>query len=209
MNLSAYIPCFNNEATLARVIGAIQRQTVQTDDLFVVDDGSTDRSVSIANRMGVRVVQHDRNLGRGAARATAMTEARGELVLGCDATVLLPERFVEKARSHFADANVSSVFGHFVERRTRTAVQRWRARHLYKQNLPRQVRRKASLITAGVIQRREHVLRVGNYNPRLRHSEDAELGARLLAAGYDVVDDPRLEFECLHDASLARLFERY
>jgi Glycosyltransferase like family 2 len=155
------------------------------------------------------LVQQGANLGRGAARARGIIESRHPLVLGCDATVLLPETFVEQAVTAFTGTSVAAVFGHFVERKQQTVVQRWRARHLYKQGQPRAMCRNASLITAGAVLNRERVLAVGNYNPRLRHSEDAELGARLLAAGFEVISDPKLEFECLQGDSLVRLFERY
>ena len=50
----------------------------------------------------------------------------------------------------------------------------------------------ASLITFGTLVRRSLVLDAGNYSLALRHSEDRELGVRLLAAGCDVLYDPSL-----------------
>ena len=79
--LSAYVPCFNNASTIRESIESIQRQTVGIEDLFVVDDGSDDGSQQIVESMGVRLIQHSSNLGRGAVRNRAMVEAKEELVL--------------------------------------------------------------------------------------------------------------------------------
>ena len=207
--VSAYIPCFNNEATLPAAIQSVQGQTVAPAEIIVIDDGSTDDSSRVAEKCGAKVIRQGRNLGRGAARARAINEARNDLVLGCDATVVLPDRFVELALPYFKSDKVAAVCGHFVERRNDTVARRWQARHLYKQDQPQQLTRRASLFTAGSLLRRAHILKAGNFNALLRHSEDSELGTRLLQAGYEVVNDPNLELECLQTTSLARLLERY
>jgi glycosyltransferase involved in cell wall biosynthesis len=54
--ISAYVPCFNNEATVGQALASLQRQTYPVDELFLVDDGSTDGSRAVAEQMGVRVV---------------------------------------------------------------------------------------------------------------------------------------------------------
>jgi GT2 family glycosyltransferase len=50
---------------------------------------------------------------------------------------------------------------------------------------------------------------VGNFDPKLRHSEDAELGERLLAAGFDVVGDPRVAVYCNVRNTVSEVLERY
>ncbi len=63
------IPVHNEE----KYIAAVLRQTLEVvPDVLVVDDGSTDRTAQILARFPqVRVVRHERNLGYGAALATA------------------------------------------------------------------------------------------------------------------------------------------
>src|SRR5437763_1918219 len=99
--LSAYIPVYNNRSTLEAVVRSIQAQTRPPDELYVLDDGSTDGSGALAARMGVRVLRQPGNCGRGAARARAMQEAHHDLVLCCDATNVLDPNFVEQALHWF------------------------------------------------------------------------------------------------------------
>jgi glycosyltransferase involved in cell wall biosynthesis len=95
--VSAYIPCYNNIDTIAEAVNSIRRQKVAVGELFVIDDGSTNGSAEVVESMGVRVIRNERNLGRGAVRNRAMTEAKNELVLCCDATNILTPDFLEKA----------------------------------------------------------------------------------------------------------------
>ena len=67
----------------------------------------------------------------------------------------------------------------------------------------------ALLVTAGCILRRSIVLRLGNFNTSYGHSEDRELGARLLANKYEVVFDPALQVVDARRKNLAVVLETY
>src|ERR1700734_2369279 len=165
--VSAYIPCYNNAGTVGLTIQGIQNQTHSVDELFVVDDGSTDHSAEVVEGLGVRVIRMGKNKGRGAVRAQAMEAARNELVLCCDATNRLAPNFVETALTWFSSEQVVGVNGRWYDRHVRTAIDRWRARHLFQQDLPMVVKRRSSFSTHGAMLRKSAVLQVGNYN-RLR-----------------------------------------
>jgi hypothetical protein len=88
-------------------------------------------------------------------------------------------------------------------------VRRWRARHLFRTAAPVGVSRQGSLSTGGCLLRRQTVLAVGNFDARLTSVEDANLGARLLAAGHDVVFDPSLRIISTAGNTLSQVLERY
>ena len=207
--LSASIVCYNNETTLGETIRSIQAQTVPVDDLLVVDDGSTDGSAAVAAALGARVIGHPANLGRGAARALAMREARHDLVLCVDATGTIEPAFLSRVLPWFDEPHVAAVCSRIDDPRPRGLVRRWRARHLFRTGAQVSVARKASLITGGSVLRRAAILGIGNFDPDLRYAEDADAGGRLLAAGHDVVFDPRVCMTSTTDNSLAQVLERY
>jgi len=64
-------------------------------EIVVVDDCSNDATPFVLAQLAkeipeLRVIRYDTNLGRGAARATGVREARGELLAMVDADILLP-----------------------------------------------------------------------------------------------------------------------
>lgn len=207
--VSACVPCFNNESTLAAVITSVLSQTVRIDDVIVVDDGSTDGSAAVARRCGARVVPLGRNLGRGSARARAVLEARHDFVLFVDATCTLPEDFVDRGSSWLADPTVAAVYARIDDPCPEGLVRRWRARHLFRTGAQGNLSRRGSLSTSGCLLRREAVLRVGNFDPRRKAHEDFDLGERLLAAGFDVVSDPALRIVSTSANTLGQVLERY
>ena len=77
------IPALNEEASVPEVIGTIPREMpgAVVTHIVVVDDGSTDRTVEVAEEAGALVVRHARNLGSGAAFATGRFKA---IELGAD-----------------------------------------------------------------------------------------------------------------------------
>ncbi|MDE3156787.1 MAG: glycosyltransferase [Acidobacteriota bacterium] len=83
--LSIIVPNFNYGRYLGECLEAILAQSVQPLEVIVVDDGSTDDSVAVAERHvarapHVRLIRHEANRGLFDAFATGLAEARGDYV---------------------------------------------------------------------------------------------------------------------------------
>ena len=84
--VSVIIPVFNGEATIRRCVESVLAQTARPREIWVIDDGSTDRTPTILREFGERIrVLTRANAGRSAARNTGLREARGELAAFLDA----------------------------------------------------------------------------------------------------------------------------
>lgn len=211
INLSAYIPAYNNEVTIKDAIISLKNQSYPIDQIFVVDDGSSDQTVSIAKMCGIDVYCNEKNMGRGFTRAKAMEIAKNDIVLCCDATNELDHNFVWDGITAFNDDSVASVFGKITSKTTRGIVNQWRSTHLFKEKADYGTGFKKSnlFITYGTIVRKSHILNVGNFNPKLRHSEDEDLGERLLQNGYTLLSNHDLIVNCNVENSLLEVLERY
>ncbi len=67
------MPAFNEE----KYIGSLVLNTLQyVDEIFIVDDGSSDSTAKIARLAGADVIQHQTNQGYGAAIQSIMAEAK-------------------------------------------------------------------------------------------------------------------------------------
>ncbi len=64
----AAIPAYNEEIALGSVIA---RARPHVDEVLVIDDGSADNTAYVAELMGVTLLRHEKNAGKGAALRTA------------------------------------------------------------------------------------------------------------------------------------------
>jgi len=77
------IPAFNEEQSIARIVLEAQKFA---DTVIVCDDGSTDMTAKIAERLGAEVIKHEQNSGYGAAIKSLFKQA---LDNGADVLVTL------------------------------------------------------------------------------------------------------------------------
>jgi glycosyltransferase involved in cell wall biosynthesis len=80
MKLSAVLIVKNEEANLARCLQSLD----WVDEIIVVDTGSTDKTVAIAQAMGAKIFHIDWK-GFGPARQYALEQAVGPWILSIDA----------------------------------------------------------------------------------------------------------------------------
>ncbi len=83
--LIVVLPAFNADKTLEKTYREIPFDIV--DEVLLVDDDSTDRTVEIARTLNIaHVIEHDRNRGYGGNQKTCYDEALG---LGADIVIML------------------------------------------------------------------------------------------------------------------------
>lgn len=78
------MPAYNAEKTLKKTVAEIDRNFV--DEIVLVDDCSSDRTLEVASELGLQVVQHASNLGYGGNQKTCYRTA---LERGADIVVML------------------------------------------------------------------------------------------------------------------------
>ncbi len=81
--IAVVLPAYNAEKTLEATIGEVP---ALVDDLILVDDHSSDRTVEMARQLGLACFVHDRNYGYGRNQLTCYREA---LATGADVVVML------------------------------------------------------------------------------------------------------------------------
>ena len=89
----AVLPAYNAEKTLAATVADFPAGCV--DEILLVDDGSTDRTVAIAREMGLNVIVHEKNTGYGGNQKTCY---RYCLENGADVVVMIHPDYQYDAR---------------------------------------------------------------------------------------------------------------
>jgi glycosyltransferase involved in cell wall biosynthesis len=113
------IPAYNAEATLKGVIEGAKRSDLE---IIVVDDGSTDSTARIGREMGITLLQHRNNRGKGRALRTGFAHAmehgyEGVITLDADGQHDAGEipRFVNLYRKESPDIIIGSRAAQFNE----------------------------------------------------------------------------------------------
>ncbi|WP_194949736.1 CDP-glycerol glycerophosphotransferase family protein [Actinomyces trachealis] len=113
--LSVIIPAYNVEAYLQDCVKSVTDQTYKNLDIVIVDDGSTDGTPLLADRIAaadprIRVV-HKRNGGLGAARNTGLEHTTGEYITFVDSDDLIVEDAYEVMMASLAKTGSDFVIG--------------------------------------------------------------------------------------------------
>jgi len=72
MRITIGIPAFNEEKNIAKIITQLKKVT---DSIIVCDDGSSDMTGEISEKLGAIVVKHEKNMGYGSAIKTIFQKA--------------------------------------------------------------------------------------------------------------------------------------
>jgi glycosyltransferase involved in cell wall biosynthesis len=101
----------------AEVIGRCLDSVPFAAEKLVIDSGSTDGTVEIAQRHGARVVHQDW-LGFGAQRNFSTTQARHDWILSLDADETLSPELAQELATRLPELLTSKLAGAFIRRRT-------------------------------------------------------------------------------------------
>jgi glycosyltransferase involved in cell wall biosynthesis len=114
VNLSVIMPVYNEQETLEEIV----RQVLDTGHAFeivMVDDGSTDGTRDIMAQWEdhpvVRVIYHERNMGKGSAVRTAFDHARGDVYVIQDADLEYDPRDYPKLLQPIKEGRADVVYG--------------------------------------------------------------------------------------------------
>ena len=188
--ISVIIPVYNADRYLETAIASVQVQTFGDFEIIAVDDGSTDHSKVILDRIAateprLRVLSRP-NTGIVGALNDALAAARGEFVARMDADDLcLPERFEKQVaflRNNPDCACIGSAFLYidsadfFIKECTRPTEHASIERELLSGN-------GGVIIHPSAMFRREAIERVGRYRESAQWIEDLDLYLRLAQVG--------------------------
>lgn len=197
--ISVIIPCYNHAHFLRDAVFSVS-STSRTVEVIVVDDGSTDGTLEVADactrgmRNGIPVrVFHQSNAGVSAARNRGFAESRGDYVVFLDADDrLTPDALDAGARALDAHPQCAFVYGRCQTMLADgsllpTPIQTRIEQHHYRELL----RRNHLWMPAMVMFRRQPLERAGVFNSLVRFTAAYELYLRI-ARTYPVHDHGQL-----------------
>jgi glycosyltransferase involved in cell wall biosynthesis len=203
--VSVIIPCYNSEAFLEEAIGSAMAQTYSPVEIIVVDDGSTDHSPEIAQRLPVRYIRQP-NSGLAASRNLGIRESKGSYIVFLDADDRLKPEAIETGvrilaqRPQYAMAVGDHLFvshnGSYLAASRKNCPPAFHYEALLRSNFIEMV--------STVLFRRSVLEEAGGFDTRFRVSEDYELYLRV-ARDHAIYCHPAIVAEYrIHESNLSR-----
>ena len=179
------IPCYNGAHYLGKCIEAILKQSRASDEIIVVDDGSTDETLAVASRYSIKLLRHSSNQGLAAGRNTALAAAKGEVIVYVDVDAYAAPNMLALLSAEFVDPELGGAGGQGIEAVQETVYDRWRRLHASQGYGSRRREHCQHLFGLCMAYRREALLAVGGFDVCFRtNAEDVDMGLRLNRAGY-------------------------
>lgn len=121
MFFSVIIPVYNVEKYLKKCIESLLKQQYTDMEIILIDDKSTDNSLSIAKKYleynNVRLILKEKNTGLSDTRNTGIREAKGQYILFLDSDDYVEDGCIVKIEKIIKDAKEPDVvyFGYYEE----------------------------------------------------------------------------------------------
>ena len=116
--VSIITPCFNSEKYISQAVQSVLNQTHQNWELLLVDDCSSDTTLSIISSFAsqdtrIKAFKLDKNSGAGVARNFAIQEASGNYIAFLDADDLWKPEKLEKQINFMQTQNIPFTFSFY------------------------------------------------------------------------------------------------
>ena len=220
MRTALIIPTRNAALYLARLLPALEQQTLVVDDFLVIDSASSDSTVAQLHAFGARVeVIPVARFNHGGTRrwASQLTDAELLIYLTQDAIPVSPECFAQIKAELLSADDIGLAYGRQLPHPDASVLARQARRFNYPAS-PR-TKRLADAAELGIktcfssdsfaAYRRSALDAIGGFPENVIGSEDAHVAARLLLAGYAVRYAANACVQHSHNYRLSEEFRRY
>ncbi len=208
--ISVIIPAHNSEHVLLECLESLKASTYAVDEIIVVNDGSSDNTLSVAEKCGVKTVNLDGHHDANYCRNKGAEVATGDILLFLDSDIVVQPDTIQHVLEAFSDENTDGIVGLYSTRhRHKNLASQYKnswIRYSYLKSDP-----KIDWIFGAVTAIRKDVFwRVGGFDVTLiakYGGEDLELGKRMTKSAYRIILSQEIEVEHLKHHTLVSLFK--
>lgn len=219
MDISVIIPTLNAEHEIETLLIALDRQSIQPNEILVVDSASDDKTIELVQKhKGVRLLQIDRqDFNHGTTRDKALRESSGDFVcfLTQDAVPVSDDYLKRLIAPMVDDSDIALVIGRQLPKADARRFEQLVRGFNYPDSPS--VRSKCDLEKLGIktffasdacsAYRRIAYLECGGFD-HVNTNEDMLMAAKFIASGMKVAYEPHAEVFHSHNLTPAQQFAR-
>jgi rhamnosyltransferase len=207
--VSAVIRAYNEAKHIGRLLEGLGQQTVTPDEIIMVDSGSTDDTVAIAEAAGCKVVHIAKNeFSFGRALNLGCAAATGDILLFASAHVYpVYNTYVEHIVNAFDRNGIAIVYGRQVgDERTKFSESRVMLKWFPNENIWDQSHPFSNNANAAILR---SVWQENPYDEDLTGLEDLDFAKKTIANGYKIAYIADAPVVHVHEESWAVTRNRY
>lgn len=188
MKISFIVPMYNESSTISDCINSIIAEADAEDQIIIIDNGSTDNSVSIVLRYNRVLLVEKPKITIGAVRNVGASIATGEVLAFIDADCVLSKNWRNHVVKTFDNLNIAACGSKYdLPMNPNWIESAWFSHKITTAGL-------ANYINSGnLVVRRDIFLAVDGFDEKLITGEDAEFGLRLNKKGFIIWEDPEIK----------------
>lgn len=178
------IPCYNAERYLPSLKRQIDALKPPFDEILLVDDGSTDRTIEKGKEIGLKIEPLGVNRGPGAARNAAAKRTTADWIHFHDADDEIHEKYLQVVLPLIKDrVDVILSSSLFIDEKTREPILKWEFdTRLWSEN-PVLGALKTGVNTTSSFIRKTKFDAIGGFDEKFRCWEDGDMHLRLALSG--------------------------
>jgi glycosyltransferase involved in cell wall biosynthesis len=213
---SVIIPAFNRESLIQKTLESVVRQSLIPQEVFVVDDASTDGTVAAVEEFAlshteipIRCIRQEVNSGVSAARNRGIRSANHEWVALLDSDDLWKPDHLGELHQCVGDADIAfaRARGFSNDGSTNASQKTWASGFTSADEVTESMLGACHILPSATMARREVLLDgcLFDEDPAVQHAEDWDLWLRMIDNGLKFAMNPN--YTCLyrqHDESACR-----
>ncbi len=207
---SIIVRTFNEEKHLGNLLQSIKNQNYSDYEVLVVDSGSTDRTLDIAEKFSAKIIEiKSRDFTFGYSLNIGCQNARGEYIVMVSAHALpFNNKWLSNLIKHFDDKNVAMVYGKQIAAGNTRLSEKRDFKRLFGDSL---LRFNGSSYYANNANSaiRKKLWQEYNFRQDLFGLEDLEWAKHMIEKKYSVVYEPESIIYHIHDEDWNQVYNRY
>ncbi len=126
-NISLYIAAYNAEKTIEKSIKSILQQTLKPKEIIVINDCSTDKTLSLLKNFNqIKIINNKKNYGLAKSRNIALKYSKYDLLASIDSDVICKKNWLEKLFNTMIKKKADLIGGKLIDKYVKEQANNYR-----------------------------------------------------------------------------------